>query len=121
MTDRAVTDRAKKTARQRLVADLDAIAGLALDARVAARLSQVRRLAVERLEGGGASVSGHWMNWAPVGLALVLVLVTSWNLLIFGGQSLDAEILADSLPVDAYLDADFEASVQRGDVQLLEN
>ena len=116
-----MTDNKQGAPRRQLVADLDAIAGLALDARLAARLRGARAAALERLEGRGAWVSGHWMNWAPVGLALILVVVTSWSLLVFGGQSLDAEILADALPVDAYLDADFESKVQRGDVQLLEN
>jgi hypothetical protein len=61
------------------------------------------------------------MNGAPVGLVLMLLVFTSWSLLTDSGHSLDAEILADSLPVDAYLDADLEASIELGDVRLLEN
>jgi|GEM_PF-1545703 len=101
--------------------DLDVMAWLAIDSRVAAGLRMARSSAVRRLERHSVRVSSHWMNGAPVGLVLLLLVFTSWSLLTDSGHSLDAEILADSLPVDAYLDADLEASIELGDVRLLEN
>jgi len=110
-----------EAAARALAGRLDAMAGLALDARISGRLRAARSAALQRSDRSANRVSNHWMNTAPVGLALVLVVLTSWSLLVDSGGSLDAEILADSLPVDAYLDADFEASINRGDVRLLEN
>jgi len=101
--------------------DLDVMARLAVDSRVAARLRTARSAAVRRLGRHSTRVSSHWMNGAPVGLVLMLLVFTSWSLLTDSGHSLDAEILADSLPVDAYLDSDLEASIELGDVRLLEN
>lgn len=101
--------------------NLDVMARLAVDARVANGLRMARSSAVRRLGRHTVRVSSHWMNVAPVGLALLLLVFTSWSLLTDSGHSLDAEILADSLPVDAYLDADLEASIEFGDVRLLEN
>ena len=102
------------------MADLDAMAHFALDHRIAAQLQTARRRAGAHLLQR-ASPSAHWINWAPVGLALVLVVITSWSLLADNAQSLDADLLADALPFDAYLDADFEAAVREDTVQLLEN
>jgi len=116
-----MTERDSQAARRELRRDLDTIARLAVDAHTAARLRDARRAALARLAAADARVSAHWINWAPVGFALILAVVTSWSLLADSGQSLDAEILADTLPVDAYLDAGFEASVERGGVELIEN
>lgn len=110
-----------EAAARALAERLDAMAGLALDARLSGRLRAARSAALQRSDRRTNRVSSHWVNTAPVGLALVLVVLTSWSLLVDSGGSLDAEILADSLPVDAYLDADFEATINRGDVRLLEN
>ena len=110
-----------RSSLQSLAADLDAMAARALDPRLAMRLQAARRAAVGRLAGPGFTPSSHWINWAPAALALVLVVVTSWSLLVDSGQSLAADLLADALPFAAYLDADFEASIGEGSVQLLEN
>lgn len=105
---------------QSLATDLNAIARLGIDGSIAARLQLARRAALARL-GSGVAPSGHWINWAPVGFAMVLVLATSWTLLVDNAQSLDADLLADALPFDAYLDAEFESSIDRGGVELIEN
>lgn len=115
-----LTRKTRSAIRRDLAADLDAIARLALDDRTAARLRHARRAALARL-GGGFMPSGHWINWAPVGLAMVLVVVTSWSSLVDTGQSLDADLLADTLPVDAYLDADFHQQTASEPVELIEN
>lgn len=112
--DAAVGDR-------RVAADLDAIAARALDPATAQRLRQVRREALARLTSRQFVLSGHWINWAPAGLALALVLVTAWTVLVETGQSLDADLLADALPFDAYLDAGFGAAPDVDEVRLLEN
>jgi len=121
MAGTARIERADRSSLQGLAADLDALAVLAIDQRVAMRLQAARRMAVGRLASPGFTPSAHWINWAPAALALVLVVVTSWSLLVDSGQSLDADLLADALPFDAYLDAGFEASIGESGVQLLEN
>jgi len=108
-------------APQGLAADLDAIAALAVDHTVLTRLQLARRAALARLDRGAPALTERWFDWAPVGLALTLVLVTSWSLLTDNAQSVDADLLADALPFDAYLDADFEAAVGGDTVRLLEN
>jgi len=108
-------------AQRALAADLDAIAGLALDDRMAARLRRVRQTALTRLGAGGFVPALHWMDWAPVALAMVLAVVTSWTSLVDTGQSVDADLLADTLPVDAYLDADFRWQAAEEPVELIEN
>lgn len=112
--------RAPEPARRNLVSDLDAIARLALDDRYAARLTVARKAALARLGGRGFMPALHWMDWAPVALAMVLVVVTSWSSLVDTGQSLDADLLADHLPVDAYLDVNFHPQAAEA-VELIEN
>lgn len=103
-----------------LATDIDALVDLGVDDNIARRLRAARRTSLSHLERGFVP-SGHWVNWAPAGLALALALVTSWALLTDNAASLDADLLADSLPFDAYLDAGFEASIGRDDVELIEN
>lgn len=103
-----------------LAKDIDALVDLSVDDAIARRLRAARRTSLSRL-GRGFVPSGHWVNWAPAGLALVLALATSWALLTNNTASLDADLLADSLPFDAYLDAGFEASIGQDDVELIEN
>ena len=110
-----------QSAAQALVVDLDAVATLAADASIARRLRAARHLALARLGRSGFAPSGHWINWAPVGLALALVMVTTWSLLADNAQSLDADLLADALPFDAYLDADFQAVIGSDGIGLMEN
>jgi len=114
-------DRASRRAAARLSGDLDAMIGLAVDHSIANRLRSARRTALARLGRNTFPPSAHWINWAPVGLALAMVLVTSWSLLMDSAQSLDADLLADALPFDAYLDADFEASILGNGIELIEN
>lgn len=111
----------RRGAQRALAADLDAIAGLALDERMAARLRRVRQTALARLGANRFVPALHWMDWAPVALALVLVVVTSWTRLVDTGQSVDADLLADTLPVDAYLDANFHQQAAEEPVELIEN
>lgn len=106
---------------QALASDLDDIVSLAVDQGIAARLQSARRAALARLNRSRFVPSAHWINWAPAALALALVMATSWTLLADNAQSLDADLLADSLPFDAYLDADFEASISNDSVELIEN
>ncbi len=103
-----------------LATDLDAIASLGIDRNIAQRLQLARRAALARLDRGFMP-SSHWINWAPAGLALALAVVTSWALLTDNTASLDADLLADALPFDAYLDAGFEASIGNDNVELIEN
>ncbi len=119
--DAAVTSRvSRRRPAARVVADLDAIAALAADSTIANRLALARRAALDRLHRTPAP-SGHWINWAPAGLALALVVVTAWGLLVNSADNIDADLLADSLPFDAYLDAGFERSIGLDDVELIEN
>lgn len=110
----------KRTPVAALATDLDEIVDRSIDHDIARRLRAARQTALMRLDRGFVP-SGHWINWAPAGLALALALVTSWALLTDNAASLDADLLADALPFDAYLDAGFEASIGRDDVQLIEN
>ncbi|MFZ4498517.1 MAG: DUF3619 family protein [Burkholderiales bacterium] len=104
-----------------LAADLDAIADLAIDRDRLTRLHAARRVALARLGRSSLTLGDRWIDWAPVGLALALALVTSWTLLSDNAQSLDADLLADALPFDAYLDAGFQRAVGGDAVELLEN
>jgi len=104
----------------RVATDLDAIADLALDPMVSRHLAGARRAALARLQDARAP-SGHWVNWSPAGLALALVVFTAWGLLVNSADNGDADLLADSLPFDAYLDAGFESSIGINDVELVKN
>jgi hypothetical protein len=118
---RGSTLKTRGVAQRVLAADLDAIVGLALDDRGATRLRRVRQAALARLRTSGFVPAVHWMDWAPVALVMVLAVATSWTPLIDTGQSIDADLLADTLPVDAYLDADFRWQAAEEPVELIEN
>ena len=103
-----------------LTADLDAIADRSSGGDVGSRLRAARRSALASLSRGPAP-STHWINWAPAGFAVVLVLAMAWMMTAEQLGSIDADMLADALPFDAYLDATLETDIGGGRVELIEN
>lgn len=93
--------------------NLDEILRRLLDPTIAARLLQARRDAVELALSGPFRPVGHWIDWAPVAMMLALALGVGWYGFDQAQQSVDAEILADSLPLDAFTDADFNQWIDR--------
>ena len=104
-----------------LVNTLDAMAAGKLPDGISQSLRAARRLAVARVGARTEYLSGHWINWAPAALMLVLALSGIWAYVGDSQQSLDAELLADALPIDAFLDVGFETAVDPHAVRLIDD
>ncbi len=101
-------------------------AGVGDDSRAASRLRAARQLALSRqkAESGGAlawagNVVGSFGGWAGVSLRVVLPTVmlsagVAWiytwqqNQRVAEVEEIDAQLLTDDLPVEAYLDRGFQ-------------
>jgi hypothetical protein len=100
--------------------------GLRVDDRIAARLRVAREHALERQRPALApafawadNVLGGWGGWSGVSLRLLAPAVAlaigtaavySWqqNQRIAEVEEIDAQLLTDELPIDAYLDRNFQ-------------